>query len=56
LPVNYSVSGSAISLAEGDLNGDGNPDLGTANQDVSTVSLLLGNGDGTFQAATSHRV
>jgi len=54
LPVSCGVSRSAISLAEGDLNGDGNPDLGAANQDVSAVSVLLGNADGTFQAAMSY--
>jgi hypothetical protein len=33
-----------------DLNGDGRPDLVTANRDSNTVSLLLGQGNGTFQA------
>ena len=34
----------------GDVNGDGIPDLVVANQDSDTVSVLLGNGNGTFQA------
>ena len=38
--------GSAI----GDVNGDGKPDLVVANSDGNTVSVLLGNGNGTFQA------
>jgi hypothetical protein len=34
----------------GDFNGDGKLDLATANPTLGTVSVLLGNGDGTFQA------
>src|SRR4029077_4136785 len=37
----------------GDFNGDGKPDLVVANSSSSNVSILLGNGDGTFQAAKS---
>ena len=33
-----------------DLNGDGKLDLVVGNRNASTVSVLLGNGDGTFQA------
>jgi hypothetical protein len=33
----------------GDFNADGAPDIGSANLLASTVSILLGNGDGTFQ-------
>ena len=36
-------------LVTGDFNGDGKPDLATANGD-GTISILLGNGDGTFQS------
>jgi hypothetical protein len=32
-----------------DFNRDGHPDLATANQGSNDVSVLLGNGDGTFQ-------
>jgi uncharacterized repeat protein (TIGR01451 family) len=35
----------------GDLDGDGKLDLAVANYGSSTVSVLLGNGDGTFHAA-----
>ena len=34
----------------GDFNGDGRTDLATANASAEHVSILLGNGDGTFQA------
>jgi hypothetical protein len=37
-------------VAVGDFNGDGAPDLAVANYTSNTVSVLLGNGDGTFQA------
>ena len=40
------------SVAVGDFNKDGNSDLVTANYFTDNVSLLLGNGDGTFDAAT----
>ena len=38
------------SVAAGDFNGDGNPDLAAANSGSNDVSVLLGNGNGTFQA------
>jgi trimeric autotransporter adhesin len=39
------------SIAIADLNGDGVPDLAAANSGSSNVTILLGNGDGTFAAA-----
>ena len=39
------------SLAVGDFNGDGYPDLAVANQTSSTITVLLGNGAGAFMAA-----
>ena len=39
----------------GDFNGDGKPDLAVANgYPSSTVSVLLGKGDGSFQAAVNY--
>lgn len=47
----YFVGGLPQSLAVGDFNGDGKSDLVTANYSTGEVNVLLGNGDGTFQAA-----
>src|SRR5262249_15589416 len=43
-----------ISVAVGDFNGDGIPDLAAANLTGGTVSVLLGHGDGTFGAAVNY--
>jgi hypothetical protein len=42
------VGASPTSVAVADLNGDGIPDLVTANADSNDVSVLLGRGGGTF--------
>ena len=39
-------------MATGDFNGDGKPDLAILNAD-NTISIFLGNGDGTFTAKAS---
>jgi uncharacterized protein (DUF2141 family) len=53
--VNYDSGGNApVSVAIGDLNGDGKLDLAVANVGDSIVSVLMGNGDGTFGAPVSY--
>jgi hypothetical protein len=47
LPVGTHV----LTLATGDFNGDGKIDVALGNSGLQAVSLLYGNGDGTFQAA-----
>jgi hypothetical protein len=55
LPVVTYDSGGSVAggdfrtVAVGDVNGDGKPDVVVANFGGSTVGVLLGNGDGTFQ-------
>ena len=50
LPFAPLASGAGTaSVAVGDLNGDGIPDIVTANRIDDTVSVFLGTGDGTFQ-------
>jgi len=47
----FPVGVSPVSLATGDYNGDGNPDLAVANAGDNTVTVLLGDGLGHFSAA-----
>ena len=44
------------SVAIGDFNGDGKADLAVKNENSGNVSILLGNGDGTFAAAVNFAV
>jgi Flp pilus assembly secretin CpaC len=48
-----AVGKSPVAIATGDMNNDSHPDLAVVNQSDNTVSVLLGNGDGTFTAATN---
>ncbi|MDD5543997.1 MAG: FG-GAP-like repeat-containing protein [Acidobacteriia bacterium] len=60
-PANFTAGRNPMSVSVGDFNGDGKADLAVANYgDLPThgstpgsVSILLGNGDGTFQSAVS---
>ena len=43
-------------LATGDFNGDGHTDLVVADEGNATISVFLGNGDGTFRQRTDYAV
>src|SRR6267378_907094 len=48
--LDFAVEARPIFVAVGDFNGDRVQDLAVANRDSASVSVLLGNGDGTFRA------
>src|SRR5262245_59452872 len=58
-PTPFNVGNNPRSIAVGDFNEDGNLDLTTANQGdytssgLPSVSVLMGNGDGTFDPVIS---
>jgi uncharacterized protein (TIGR03437 family) len=61
-PVNFAVGANPVNLIAGDFNGDGKLDLAVANSgtfssagtNTGSISVLLGKGDGTFQAAVNY--
>ena len=55
-PVSYAAGTNAHGVTVADLNGDSNPDLAVANAGSNNVSVLLGQGNGTFAAQTTYAV
>ena len=52
----YATGMGPEAVVTGDFNGDGKIDLVTANSTANTISVLLGNGDGTFRAKVDYSV
>ncbi|PKM85883.1 MAG: hypothetical protein CVU87_14085, partial [Firmicutes bacterium HGW-Firmicutes-12] len=48
--VDYSSVGQPYGITKGDFNNDGKEDLAVANTVSGKVSIMMGNGDGTFQS------
>ncbi|PYL01629.1 MAG: hypothetical protein DME19_01020 [Verrucomicrobia bacterium] len=52
--LNYDAGKDPVSVAVGDFNGDGKPDLAVVNSGSTNLAVLLGKGDGTFQSAVNY--
>ena len=52
-PVSYPVGTYPAGIVIADFNGDGKLDIAVANSGSANVSILLGNGDGTFKGAVN---
>src|SRR5262245_21492143 len=52
-PTTYPVGVNPAAAVVADFNGDEKLDIAVANAGSGSVSILLGNGDGTFQQATN---
>lgn len=53
-PSPYTTQAASRAIAVADVNGDGRPDLLTANRDASSISVLLNAGSGIFHTAESY--
>jgi uncharacterized protein (TIGR03437 family) len=54
--VSYATQNGPLATATGDFNGDGKLDLAVGNGASSSVSIFLGNGDGSFNAGAIVKV
>jgi hypothetical protein len=50
----YTVGTNPQAVAVGDFNGDGKQDMAVVNTTSATVSVLIGNGDGTFKTKVDY--
>jgi hypothetical protein len=53
-PRSYPAEPEPVSVAVGDLNADGKPDLATANNRAGTLSVLLNSGNGSLAAKVDY--
>jgi alpha-tubulin suppressor-like RCC1 family protein/Leucine-rich repeat (LRR) protein len=53
---NFSVASLPFAMAQSDFNNDGNMDLAVTNFSSNSVSVLLGDGNGSFGPATPYNV
>ena len=56
IPVGSSPHSTPYSLVAGDFNGDGRLDLAVANYATADVTIIMGNGNGTFQTTGNYPV
>ena len=54
-PVPLAVANSPEGMAAADFNGDGKIDLVSTSESTNNISVLLGNGNGTFHSPGRHR-
>ncbi|MDX6694381.1 MAG: hypothetical protein QOF02_1984 [Blastocatellia bacterium] len=52
--VDYTLGGNPTSVAAGDFNGDGKPDLAVTDSSNNALSVLINNGNGAFAAKVDY--